>query len=94
MKSASSLAQAMFELGFIGDSRKELLEVLDRSPADGEALLLFAETSLTPEAMTECEERLALAKSPDTAPVLLASALIELRRGQLEAGIETHRSRH
>jgi tetratricopeptide (TPR) repeat protein len=80
------LAQAMFELGFIGNSRKALLEVLDRSPARGEALLLFADTSLTPEAMTECEERLALANSPDAAPVLLASALLELRRGQLDSG--------
>ncbi len=80
------LAQAMFELGFIGDSRKALLEVLERTPAHGEALLLFAETSLTPEAMTECEERLVKAKSPDSAPVLLASALLELRRSQPDAG--------
>lgn len=80
------LAQALFELGFIGDSRNELLEVLDRSPAAGKALLLFAETALTPEAMTECEQRLALAESPEQAPVLLASALIELRRGQSDAG--------
>ena len=80
------LAQALFELGFIGDSRKVLLEVLERSPAHGEALLLFAETSLTPETMTECEERLAKANAPDAAPVLLASALIELRRNQPDAG--------
>jgi tetratricopeptide (TPR) repeat protein len=82
----TALAQALFELGFIGDSRKELIEVLDRSASHGEALLLFAETSLTPEAMTECEQRLALATSSEQAPVLLASALIALRRGQLDAG--------
>lgn len=80
------LAQALFELGFIGDSRKTLLETLEQSPSDGESLMLLAEISFTPEAMTECEERLALAKSPNSAPVVLASALIDLRRGQLDAG--------
>jgi tetratricopeptide (TPR) repeat protein len=80
------VAQALFTLGFIGDSRKELLEVLDRTPAHGEALLLLAETSLTPEAMTECSERIAKAATPDAAPALLASALIELRSGKPDAG--------
>ncbi|MCF7674781.1 MAG: tetratricopeptide repeat protein, partial [Akkermansiaceae bacterium] len=82
----TALAQALFELGFIGDSRKELVEVLDRTPAYGEALLLFAETSLTPETMTECEERIAKAESPDAPHVLLASALIELRRSKFDDG--------
>jgi tetratricopeptide (TPR) repeat protein len=81
-----ALAQTMFELGFIGDSRKELMEVLARTPAHGEALMLLAEAALTPEAMTECEERIARANAPDKAPVLLASALIELRRGQVDSG--------
>ena len=80
------LAQALFELGFIDDSRKKLLEVLERSPAHGEALTLLAEMSLTPDEMTECEGRLAKAKAPDKVPVILASALIELRRGKSEAG--------
>jgi tetratricopeptide (TPR) repeat protein len=84
-----NLALAMFDLGFLGDSRKNLKEVLERTPAHGDALMLLAETSLTPEAMTECEERIVLAKSPDKAAVLLASALIELRRGKSEAGAAT-----
>ncbi len=83
------LAQALFELGFVPDSRKELLEVIKRTPAHGEALLLLAETSLTPEAMTETEERIASAKAADKAPVLLASAVIQLRRGQVETGTAT-----
>jgi tetratricopeptide (TPR) repeat protein len=80
------LALAKLDLGFVADSRTEVMEVLTRTPAHGEALMLLAEASLTPEAMTECEERLALAKSPDQAPVLLASALVEHRRGKSEAG--------
>ena len=82
----SNLAQSLLSLGFVVDSRKELLEVLDRTPAHGEALLLLAETSLTPEAMTECDDRIARAKAGDQAPVILASALLELRRGKVEAG--------
>jgi len=84
-----NLALAFLDLGFVADSRKELLEVLDRTPAQGEALMLLAETSLTPEAMTECEERITRANASDQASVLLASALIELRRGQIDAGTRT-----
>jgi tetratricopeptide (TPR) repeat protein len=81
-----NLGKALLALAFVADSRRELLEVLGRQPAHGEALLLLAESSLTPEAMTECEERIATANAGDQAPVLLASALIAIRRGQLEAG--------
>jgi tetratricopeptide (TPR) repeat protein len=79
------LAQALFELGFLEDSRRELRAVLDRTPAHGEALMLLSETSLAPAAMTECDARIAAAKAPDQAPVLLASALLELRREQPDA---------
>jgi tetratricopeptide (TPR) repeat protein len=81
-----NLAQVLLELGFLADSRKELLEVLDRTPSRGFALILLAETSTTPEMMTECEERITRAAADDQAPVLLASALLELRRGKSEAG--------
>ncbi|MCX6865580.1 MAG: tetratricopeptide repeat protein, partial [Verrucomicrobia bacterium] len=81
-----NLARSLLALGFAADSRKELLEILARKPAHGEALLLLAETSLTPEAMTECEEQITRSNASEQAPVLLASALINLRRGQVEAG--------
>jgi len=84
-----NLAFAYIELGFTADGRKEIFEVLDRSPTHGEALMLLAENSLTPEAMTECEVRITRAKDGNKAPVMLASALIELRRGNLEAGTRT-----
>jgi tetratricopeptide (TPR) repeat protein len=83
-----NLALAMLNLGFLGDSRKELIEVLDRTPDHGDALMLLAETSLTPDAMNECGQRIALAKSPDKASVLLATALIELRRGKSKTGAD------
>jgi tetratricopeptide (TPR) repeat protein len=81
-----NLARCLLALGFAADSRKELLEILTRKPAHGEALLLLAETSLTPEAMTECEERITRSNASDQALVMLASALLELRRGKVEAG--------
>jgi tetratricopeptide (TPR) repeat protein len=81
-----NLGQSLLALGFVADSRTELLEVLERKPTHGEALLLLAETSLTPEAMTECDDRIARAKADDQAPVLLASALLQLRRGKIEDG--------
>ena len=82
----TNLGRCLLALGFVADSRTELLEVLDRKPAHGEALLLLAETSLNPDTMTECEERITRAKAGDQAPVLLASALLELRSGNVEAG--------
>jgi tetratricopeptide (TPR) repeat protein len=86
---AVSLAKAMLDLGFVGDSRKELLELLDRNPGHGEGLMLLAESSLTPEMMSECMERIARSNASDKAPVLLASALVQLRRGDVEAGTKT-----
>ncbi|MEI6603904.1 MAG: tetratricopeptide repeat protein [Verrucomicrobiota bacterium] len=84
-----NLALAFIDLGFMADGRKEILDVLDRTPAHGEALMLLADTSLTPQAMTECEARITRAKAGDKAPVLLASALIEFRRGHIDAGTQT-----
>lgn len=84
-----NLALAMLDLGFLTDCRKELLEVLDRNPANGEALMILAESSLTPEMLTECVERIAKSNAADQAPVLLASALVQLRRGDVEAGTKT-----
>jgi tetratricopeptide (TPR) repeat protein len=75
-----NLALSMAELGFVGDSRKALLEVLDRNPSHGDALVMLAETAFTPEALAETEVRIALAKDESKAPVLLASAIVELRR--------------
>jgi tetratricopeptide (TPR) repeat protein len=79
------LAQSMLALGFVQDSRKELLAVLDRTPSDGEALVLLAESSLTPEWMKESEERIKKSGKKTTS-TRLASALLELRRGAVEKG--------
>jgi len=79
------LAKAFLGMGFIPDSRKELIEVLDRTPGHAEALVQLAESSVTSEWMDECESRLEKA-GEITDAVRLARALLQLRRGELESG--------
>ncbi len=80
-----AFAKSLFSLGFVPDSRKALIEVLDRTPSNGDALIVLADTSLTPEWMDEFKDRLKVAgkKTPQTK---VAEALIELRRGLMESG--------
>lgn len=80
-----SLAKALLSLGFIPDSRKELLEVLDRTPSNGDALMLLAESSFTPAWMDESEQRIKISGKKTTS-TRLASALLALRRGSMEDG--------
>ncbi len=80
-----SLAKALLALGFLPDSRKELLEVLDRTPSHGDALMLLAESSVTPAWMDECEQRIKNS-GQKTSSSRLSSALLALRRGSLEQG--------
>ena len=79
------LAKSFLRFGFMADCRKELFEVLDRSPSNGEALLLLAESSVTPEAMAEFDARLKKS-GKKTNSTRLASALVDLRRGSMEEG--------
>jgi tetratricopeptide (TPR) repeat protein len=79
------LAKSFLRFGFVADCRKELFEVLDRSPSNGEALLLLAESSVTPEAMAEFDARLKKS-GKKTSSTRLASALVDLRRGSMEEG--------
>lgn len=86
---AVHLAHAMLDLGAIASGREQLIEVLDRSPADGEALILLAESSLTPELITETEQRIEKPMATGQPSVMLASALLQLRRGELDSGTAT-----
>ncbi len=80
-----ALAEALLALGFIPDSRKELMEVLDRNPSHGEAIVMLAESSISPELLDECEQRIKKSGKKTTS-TRLASALVELRRGSMESG--------
>lgn len=82
---AVNLARAMLASGFRADSHKELLEILDRTPAHAEALALLAEAATSPDALNECQLRLERATPRDTPQLLRVSALIDLRRNQPDA---------
>ena len=82
---AINLAKSLLNLGFLPDSRKELLEVLDRAPDNAEALLFLAESSIRPEWMEECDQRIKAAGGKSAA-AKLATALLLLRRGSLDEG--------
>jgi tetratricopeptide (TPR) repeat protein len=86
---AVHLAHAMLDLGAIASGREVLLEVLERSPANGEALILLAESSMTPELMAETEARITKTMATDQASVMLASALLQMRQGMLDQGTAT-----
>ncbi len=79
------LAKSLLQIGYIPDCRKELFEVLDRSPSNGEALMLLAESSLTPEWIDQCDQRINAAGEKSSSSQL-AAALLELRRGSIESG--------
>lgn len=79
------LAKSLMGLAFLPDCRKELGEVLDRTPGNGEALVLLAESSVTPEWIDECEQRIKAAGKKTTSS-RLAQALLDLRRGSIEKG--------
>ena len=70
---AINLAKSLLTLGFLPDSRKELFEVLDRSPDNGEALLFLAESSIRPEWMEECDQRIKAAGKKSAASKLAPS---------------------
>ena len=64
------------------------MALLDRTPSDGEALVLLAESSLTPEWIEECEQRIKKS-GKKTSSTRLVSALLDLRRGEMEKGEAT-----
>lgn len=81
-----ALSRAMMTLGFYEDSRKQLLVTLDRSPANGDALMLLADISFGEEAIAETKERIDRSKATDQSKVMLASALLDLRQGLIDSG--------
>lgn len=82
---ALALAKSLFSIGFVPDSRKVLLTVLDREPGNGPALMMLSETSLTPEWVEEFDARLTKA-GKKTSETRIAEALSILRRGMLVEG--------
>ena len=77
MKFASVLAT----LGQRADARKEALKVLEIAPANGDALLVLADTTRTKEDVEETSQQLAKFPRRDSASFLVASARMALGKG-------------
>lgn len=80
------LARALFALGAAQEAREELRAVLKASPANGAAVLGFAETSESVEELEEAKRHLDSIQDEASAPVMVASALVALRRGDASVG--------
>lgn len=73
------LARAFAALGRTGDARTEALVILGRRAGDPEALQLLAETSTTPEQITEARARI----TADDAASHVALAMLDLRENKV-----------
>jgi predicted Zn-dependent protease len=71
--SRNRLAQALFAFGQLGEARKEALAVLKQTPADTDALLVLASTTVAPDHFAETEQALRDFPAKDTAPYHVAA---------------------
>lgn len=82
----TGFSRALLLLGYPDDARGQAAAALKLAPASGEALLLLVEAARTPESLKETREQLARVEPQDQPAVLLASALLEVRQGNLDEG--------
>jgi Tfp pilus assembly protein PilF len=81
------LAMAAMAVGDFGSARKEAAAILEQAPGDGEALLIFVDSTRTKEGVDEVEEQLKKFPNRETPHFLLASAGLAAARGD-KAGSE------
>ena len=78
--SRTKLASVLTAAGELEEARKEALAILERSPAQEEAMLLLAETSRSQEERDDAEQRLLRLNASDKAGFQLALAGLSLRK--------------
>jgi tetratricopeptide (TPR) repeat protein len=79
----TKLGKAFLSVGEVAQARNEAVALVEASPADGEALMLLAETSRTEEELAAVEERFASFPEKESVYFHLASANVLLRRNDL-----------
>ena len=84
----AKLASAFRALGHNAEARSEAISILQQSPGNDEALLLLADTSLSPEDIAYTEQQLRESDQPDKATVHLALAALFVRKGQPEDAVK------
>ena len=82
----TGFSRALLLLGYPDDARGQAAAALKLAPASDEALLLLVEAARTPESLKDAREQLARVEPQDQPAVLLASALLEIRQGNLDEG--------
>ena len=82
------LTRVYVVIGQFAAARKEVLAVLEQSPANGEALVLLTEMARAPELISAAEEVVEKFPNKETASYQLAKANLALRKGDLPAAKE------
>jgi tetratricopeptide (TPR) repeat protein len=80
-----NLTRVYLAVGRIVDARKEATTVLEKEPANGEALLALVDTSRTPKDISATEEQLAKFPQKDSASYYLAVGGIAANKSDLSA---------
>ena len=83
LKARVKLALAYMSIGRSADARKEVSAVLEKSPADDEAIVLLAATVTTQEEWDATASQLKKSNGPDEAAFHLASAALSMQKGDV-----------
>lgn len=75
-----TLARALMSLGRTGEARKEVLAILEQSPAHDDAIVLLADTDQTKEDLDYTNQYLQKLSQPESFSVQLASANVAAQR--------------
>jgi tetratricopeptide (TPR) repeat protein len=81
------LALGLMGLAKTAEARKEALSILQRDPANSEAILILAEASQSKSEISDAEQQLNKFPQPNTPRFHLASASLAVRKGDLETAL-------
>src|SRR5437773_5815913 len=77
------LALVYLQVGQPNEAFKEATEILKQAPASGPALVILAETSVTPEQKQTAEQELQKFPQQDNPYIEVANAVVAIRKGDL-----------
>jgi tetratricopeptide (TPR) repeat protein len=87
LNSRTKLAMAFLAVGDVSNARSEAIAILGQDPANDDAIILLADTALTPQEVADTKKRLQNFVQHDKASLDLALASLSTREGDL-AGAE------
>jgi tetratricopeptide (TPR) repeat protein len=84
----TKLAKAFMAVGDLPNARKEATAILDQDPVNDDAIILLADTAVTPQELADTEKRLQSSAGRDNASLDLAWASLSTRKGDLAGAQE------